>query len=311
MTQRLLKIGTRGSPLALKQANMVKSALEEAHADLTAEVVVIQSNADWKPEQGERHLCEENGGKGQFASEIEDKILSGEVDCGVHSLKDMASFLPAGLEIQHFLPRADVRDVLISVKYKSMKDLPAGCVVGTCSLRRASLMLSHNKDVEIVPFRGNVETRLEKIRNEQVDATFLAKAGLDRLGLDVPEAHVIEPEDMLPACGQGIVCMETGDGDEETQSLLDAISCEQTALSAIAEREVLRILDGSCHTPIGAYAVFDNNEMFLRALVSSNDGQTIFRDEYRSTVSNRDEALAVGQIVGQRLKEIVPEGFLD
>ena len=311
MTQRLFKIGTRGSPLALKQANMVKDALEKAHEGLTIEIVVVQSNADWRPEQGEKHLCEENGGKGQFASEIEDKVLSGDVDCGVHSLKDMASFLPTGLEIQHYLPRADVRDVLISVKYKSMKDLPAGCVVGTCSLRRASLMLSQNKDVDIVPFRGNVETRIEKIRNEQVDATFLAKAGLDRLGLNVPEAHVIEPEEMLPACGQGIVCIETREGDEETQNLLGAISCTQTSLCAVAEREVLKILDGSCHTPIGAYAILENNEMFLRALVASNDGQTVFRDEYRVIVSNKDEAIAVGQIVGQRLKEIVPEGFLD
>jgi len=311
MTQHHLKIGTRGSPLALKQAHMVKEALEKAHAGINVEIVIVHSQADWKPEQGEKHLCEDNGGKGQFASEIEDQILSGAVDCGVHSLKDMASFLPEGLTINHYLPRADVRDVLISVKYKSMKDLPAGCVVGTCSLRRASLMLSHNENVTIVPLRGNVETRLEKVRSGQVDATFLAKAGLDRLGLQVPEAYIIEPEEMLPACGQGIVAIETRRDDEKTQSLLNAISCMQTGLCAVAEREVLKILDGSCRTPIGAYAVINGEDMHLRALVASQDGQTIYRDEYRARVVCAQDAFAVGQIVGERLKESVPKGFLD
>lgn len=311
MTDKTLKIGTRGSPLALVQANMVKDALEQAHSDLKVEIVVIQSKADWKPEEGEKPLCEENGGKGLFASEIEEKIAAGTVDCGVHSLKDMASFLPEGLVIKHYLSRADVRDVLISVKYNSISNLPAGCVVGTCSLRRASLVLSHNSTVEIVPFRGNVQTRLDKVREGKVDATLLAKAGLDRLGLDVPEAHIIEPEDMLPACGQGIVCIETREDDTHTQRLLDAISCIPTSYCAIAEREILRMLDGSCHTPIGAYAVLEGNRLYLRGLVASNDGGKIYRDEYRAKVTNTDEALAVGQIVGQRLKDVVPEGFLE
>jgi hydroxymethylbilane synthase len=311
MNKNILKIGTRGSPLALVQANMVKDALRKAHKDLDVEIVVIQSNADWNPADGEKPLCEEDGGKGLFASEIEEQIAAGSVDCGVHSLKDMASFLPEGLVINHYLSRADVRDVLISVKYNSIRDLPAGCVVGTCSLRRASMVLSHNPSVEIVPFRGNVQTRLNKVRDGQVDATLLAKAGLDRLGLSVPESHVIEPEEMLPACGQGIVCIETRQGDTQTQSLLDAISCMPTSYCAVAEREVLRILDGSCHTPIGAYAVLEGDMLYLRALVASNDGQEIYRDEYRAKVTNKDEALAVGQIVGQRLKDVVPEGFLE
>lgn len=311
MTKNILKIGTRGSPLALVQANMVKVALEAAHTGLKAEIIVVQSSADWKPEDGEKPLSEEDGGKGLFASEIEEQIAAGSVDCGVHSLKDMASFLPKALVIKHYLPRADVRDVLISVKHNSIKGLPAGCVVGTCSLRRASLVLSHNDDVKIVPFRGNVHTRLSKVRNGQVDATLLAKAGLDRLALELPEAHIIEPEDMLPACGQGIVCIETRKGDTHTQSLLDAINCIPTSYCAIAEREVLRILDGSCHTPIGAYAVLEGDMLYLRGLVASNDGQKIYRDEYRARVINNDEALAVGQIVGQRLKDVVPTGFLE
>lgn len=310
MIDKTLKIGTRGSPLALVQANMVKDALMNAHDGLNIEIVVIHSNADWRPEEGEKPLSEENGGKGLFASEIEEQIASGTIDCGVHSLKDMASFLPEGLVINHYLSRADVRDVLISVKYNSISDLPAGCVVGTCSLRRASLVLSHSSNVEIVPFRGNVQTRLDKVLAGQVDATLLAKAGLDRLELDVPEASVIEPEEILPACGQGIVCLETREGDTKTQNLLDAINCEPTSYCAVAEREVLRILDGSCHTPIGAYAVLEGDDLYLRGLVASNDGQEIYRDEYCAKVTNISEALAVGQIVGKHLKDIVPEGFL-
>lgn len=311
MTNNILKIGTRGSRLALIQANMVKDALKKVHNDLDVEIVIIQSKADWKPEDGEKHLCEKEGGKGQFASEIEEQILSGNVDLGVHSLKDMASFLPDKLEISHYLPRADSRDVLISVKYNYIQELPAGCVVGTCSLRRSSLSLSLNSNIKIAPLRGNVETRLDKVRNGQVDATLLAKAGLDRLGLDISEASIIEPEEMLPACGQGIVCLETRVNDKKTKTFLDAINCEETSYCAIAEREVLKILDGSCHTPIGAFAVFENGEIYLRALVASSDGQQIYRDEYRAKVSNCDEAIAVGKIVGRRLKDILPENFLE
>ena len=223
----------------------------------------------------------------------------------------MASFLPEDLVLSHVLPRADARDVLISVKHSSITDLTAGCVVGTCSLRRASLSLSINPNIKIVPFRGNVETRLQKVRDGQVAATLLAKAGLDRLGLDVKEAHVIEPEDMLPACGQGIVCLEIRVGDDRVQGILDAIHCQKTGYCAIAEREVLKILDGSCHTPIGVYAIFDNDQMYLRALVASEDGQTVYRDEYRARVKNDEEAQAVGKIVGQQLKQMLPSGFLE
>lgn len=311
MTNRVFKIGTRRSPLAMVQANMLKGALEKAHPEIVFELVPLKSNADWKPEKGEHHLSETLGGKGQFATEIENALLKGDVDCGVHSLKDMASFLPNGLEINHYLPRADARDVLISGKYKSITDFTVGCVVGTCSLRRQAIALSHNSDISIVPFRGNVQTRLDKLNDGQVDATFLAKAGLDRLGVSVDIAHVLEPEEMLPACGQGIVCMETRQGDDEANQILKSISCEATAYCAIAEREVLKILDGSCHTPISAYALLEDGDLYLRALVASEDGRQVFHDEHRAPVTSREEAFLIGQKVGDRLKEKVPPELLE
>lgn len=306
-----IRIGTRRSPLAMVQAEMVQAALFAAHPQINFEIVPMISQADWKPAEGEKPLSENLGGKGQFASEIEDAIVTGRVDCGVHSLKDMSSFLPETLEINHYLPRADARDVLISVKHNTIKDLSAGCVVGTCSLRRSSLLLSHNPDIKIVPFRGNVQTRLDKLYEGQVDATLLAKAGLDRLGIHIDHARVIEPEDMLPACGQGIVCIETRKGDVRVQGIMAAINCEKTAYCAVAEREILKILDGSCHTPIGAYAIMDGGMLYLRALVASQDGQIIFRQEHRGAVHSSEEARAIGQIVGQRLKQDVPQDMLE
>ncbi|MEM9469737.1 MAG: hydroxymethylbilane synthase [Pseudomonadota bacterium] len=310
MTKRILKIGTRGSPLALVQANMVKQALEEAHKELEVQIVPIKSKADWQKGQEEKALDEAGGGKGQFASEIEAQILSGDIDCGVHSLKDMDSFLAKGLTIKHVLPRADARDVFISSQYKSIEELPAGATVGTCSQRRAALVLSINPNVEILPFRGNVDTRLEKIRAGQVDATLLAKAGLDRLGLAPQEATILETEKFMPACGQGIVCLEVCEDDLETHTLLAPIHCEETGYAMMAERRVLQMLNGSCHTPIGAYASIRKGEMTLKALVASNDGQNLYREEKTIEVRSNEQALECGEAVGQALREIVPPDLL-
>ena len=280
----IFRIGTRNSPLALCQADILKSALEAAHVGLIVEIVPIQSNADWKKGEGEKPLIEEAGGKGLFAKEIEQKILDGEIDCGVHSTKDMASFLPEGLEINHYLPRADVRDAFISLKYKSIEEMPAGAVVGTCSPRRQALALSKRPDIKIVPFRGNVGTRMEKIRNGQVDATFLAMAGLERLGVTDDMIHPLSADEFLPACGQGAVCMETRDDDDRAKQILDKVHCVDTGLCVAAEREVLKILDGSCHTPIGAYATLDNGLMTIRAQVLSLDGRKIYSDSMRTAL---------------------------
>ena len=312
MNGKTFKIGTRGSPLALKQAELLKNAISPAHPDLAIEIIPIKSAADWKKQDGEKALCTQNGGKGQFAKEIEALILDGTIDCGVHSLKDMASTLPDGLVVDHYLPRADAGDAFICNNYSNLMDLPAGSVVGTCSPRRQAFILSKRPDLKVVPFRGNVATRLEKIKSGQVDATYLAMAGLERLGIkEDPMIYPVSIKDMLPACGQGIICMEHRVDDHETCNILKLAHDTHTGYCAIAEREVLRILDGSCHTPIAAYAVLENNELHLQAIVASLDGQEVYEEELQAACTSEDEAQKIGSIIGENIKSKLPEGFLD
>lgn len=306
----LLRIGTRGSKLALVQTGMVEAALKAAHPDLEIDIKVIQTSGDWKPEQGETRLSEIEGGKGLFAREIERAILTGEVDCGVHSLKDMQSVLPEGLVIRHALQRADCRDVFLSNGPKRIEDLPQGAVVGTSSLRRQAMILSLRPDLKIVPLRGNVPTRIEKMRAGQVDAAVLALAGLERLGLGHEVASILETDQMLPAASQGIVGIEIRTNDNETSRLLDSIHNREAGLMAAAERAALATLDGSCHTPIGAHAVLHGDTIRLQVLVASPDGAQVFRDEQSGPVGSDDDAALLGHVVGMRLKARLPEGFL-
>lgn len=308
---RTFKIGTRGSPLALTQAEMLKAAILEASPELIIEIVPIKSAADWKMLDPEKALDTVNGGKGQFAKEIEDRILDGSVDCGVHSLKDMASFLPKGLVIEHYMTRADARDAFICDDHATLDKLPAGANVGTCSPRRAAFVLEQRPDLNIVPFRGNVRTRLDKVKAGQVDATYLAMAGITRLRIDDPIIHAVEVDDMLPACGQGIVCVETRAGDNRAHEVLNPVHDALTGFCAVAEREVLRLLDGSCHTPIGAYAAIENGMLHLRVIVSSNDGQEVYKQELREACTSVTEATDIGVRVGEAIRAVFPEGFLD
>lgn len=310
MVKRKLRIGTRGSRLALTQTNLVVEALRRAHPGLEIETIEILTSGDWSPAQGETRLMEAKGGKGQFAHEIEQRILSGEIDCGVHSLKDMPSFLPDGLVIDHFLPREDSRDAFCSVKYKGLDELPEGAVVGTSSLRRQAFLLAKYPYVKIVPLRGNVPTRLEKMAQGQVDATFLAVAGLNRLGLSDHATSVLSAEDFLPACGQGIIGVEIKAQDEWVREIFDAISCHMTAKVAVAERAALQVLDGSCHTPVGAYATVDGDKMVLRVAVAMTDGTEFFEDRIEGPVLTVEDARTLGQVIGHRLKPKLPEGIL-
>ena len=306
-----LRIGTRGSKLALVQAHMVADALKTAHPGLGVDIVVIQTSGDWKPEQGETRLCEAAGGKGLFAHEIERSLLAGDVDCGVHSMKDMASFLPAGLQIEHVMQRADPRDALLTnIGAKSLDDLPKGAVVGTSSLRRQAILLASRPDLKIVPLRGNVPTRIEKLREGQVDATLLAMAGLNRLGLVHEACCALDENAMLPAAGQGIVGIEMRVDDAKTSALLDAIHHRESGMVLAAERAALQILDGSCHTPIGAHAVLNGDQLHLRVVVASGDGVQVFADEQVGTTTNDHDAALIGQVVGTRLKSRIPPGIL-
>ncbi len=280
MTPKTLKIGTRGSPLALKQAQMVEQALNAAHPDLSITRVIIKTSGDWKPSDGEMRLSEIEGGKGLFVREIEKALMDGEIDCAVHSMKDMPSFLPVGLALSHVLPRADARDAFICRKHKSFLDLPRGSVVGTSSTRRQSTLLHHRPDLKVVTLRGNVATRIAKMDDGQVDATFLAMAGLNRLGLSGDFIYPIEKNHMTPSCGQGIVAIETRDADNATRSMLDSIHHHDTGLCGFAERRVLQILDGSCHTPIGVHAILlSPNQMAMDVFVGSVDGVRVFQKD--------------------------------
>lgn len=306
-----LKIGTRGSPLALKQTEMFIEALKIKNPDLGCETVVIKTSGDWKPEDGETPLPESTGGKGHFAKEIEGAIEAGVIDCGVHSVKDMPAHLAEGLQMEHYLPRADARDALLCDNCSSLADIQEGAVVGTCSPRRAAIIQHRRPDLKIVPLRGNVHTRIMKLCSGKVDVTLLAMAGLDRLGLGKGLEHgnvnPVPVEDMLPACGQGAVGIEIRQDRDDLKVLLDGINCRETDMCVSAEREVLKALNGSCHTPIAAYAVLEGDEIYLRALVASLDGQQMFFEEARAKHSER---LALGQKIGQTLKDVVPSDIL-
>lgn len=328
-----IRIGTRGSPLALVQAKAVQARLKDACPEVETELVIIRTSGDWKPSDGDVRLSTVDGGKGQFAKEIEQALLDGDIDIAVHSMKDMDSTLPEGLVIDHMLEREDPRDALLLRNRVALHSgynneklannsqliddgfacLSEGMVVGTASVRRAAFLLSRRPDLHIVPFRGNVQTRIDKLRGENskndgpnVGCTLLAMAGLNRLGLSAEADIVLEPEAMLPAAGQGAVGIEVRANDEDSIFIISHISHLNTVQCVKAEREVLRILDGSCHTPIGAYATLEDGEMRLRVCVVSLDGQRGFDDEIRGKVATVDEAIALGKTIGERLKAGVP-----
>lgn len=305
-----LRLGTRGSPLALIQANMVRDAILKIAPDMHVEIVKILTSGDWKPSDGETRLSEENGGKGLFAKEIERELLDGNIDIAVHSMKDMESFLPEGLIIPWMLPREDARDAIIcgdiSLNIQKILDLPKAFVVGTASVRRAAFLLNKRPDLQIQPFRGNVQTRLNKLKAGQVDMTLLAYAGLKRMGLESKATCVLEIDDMLPAAAQGAVGIEILESRKENLTFIGQISCVKTYACVSAEREILRILDGSCHTPIAAYATLDDGQMHVRAAVCALDGSRIYESETTGAAKSLKDAVRLGQIVGEDLKVQAP-----
>ncbi|MBB5753767.1 hydroxymethylbilane synthase [Prosthecomicrobium pneumaticum] len=270
-TAPFLRIGTRGSPLALAQAHTVRGRLAAAHGvvEETIEIVVIRTSGD----RIQDRPLSEVGGKGLFTKEIEEALLDRRIDLAVHSSKDMPTVLPDGLALSAFLPREDVRDAFLSVRYASFDALPEGAVLGTSSLRRKAMALRLRPDLEVVEFRGNVETRLKKLADGVADGTLLAMAGLNRLGLT---AHVREPLDtgrFLPAAGQGAVVIETRADDARSLGLVGAIDDAETTLCLLAERAFLGRLDGSCRTPIGGLALRDGERLTFRGTVLSPDGR--------------------------------------
>lgn len=315
MTISTFLLGTRGSKLALTQTTLVADTIRAAIPGQDVQAEIIKTSGDWKPEQGETRLAEAEGGKGLFVREIEQAIVSSRVHAGVHSLKDVPSFLPKGLVIEHVLKRADPRDVFISREGADLMALPAGAVVGTASLRRQAIIMKLRPDLKVAPVRGNVPTRLEKLRERQFDAIILANAGLSRLGADIVNltglgVFVMEPSVMLPACGQGIIGVEMREEDDETRSLLDRIHHQETGFCAAAERRVLQILDGSCHTPIGAFATLDQGQMQMGAFVASPDGVQAYQAERSAFVTTLFDVLALADDLGSDVRAHAPAGIL-
>jgi hydroxymethylbilane synthase len=266
-----LKLGTRGSPLALAQAHLVQAQLCAAHnVPLTmVEIVVLKTTGD---KILDRPLAEV-GGKGLFTKELEEALFDGRIDFAVHSMKDVETKLPDGLSLTAMLPREDVRDRLIG-PYAKLSELPEGARVGTSSLRRAAQLLHRRPDLTIVPFRGNVGTRLAKLEAGEADATILAAAGLNRLGY-AGLGHVVQVGEMLPAVAQGAIGLEARTDDVRTSDALAALDDLETSDPVAAERAFLAALDGSCRTPIAAYAKYDptGTLILLKGEILSPDGQ--------------------------------------
>jgi hydroxymethylbilane synthase len=299
-----LRIGSRGSPLALAQARAVRDRLAAAHG-LDPERIAIEAIRTTGDRIQDRPLSE-SGGKGLFTKEIEDALLSGAIDLAVHSAKDVPTILPPGLVLSAFLPREDARDVFISRKAKTLHDLAPGAVVGTASLRRQAMVKRHRPDLEVITFRGNVETRLRKLDEGQADATLLALAGLKRLGLTGVPATVLSVDEFLPAVGQGAIAVETRVDDEKTRALVAAIDHADTACALAAERAFLAVLDGSCRTPIAGHATLAGDRMHFRGMIVKPDGS----DAYETSRDGpRADAGMIGAEAGRELKHLAGDNF--
>jgi len=301
-----LRLGTRGSKLALTQAGLVRDALAQSVRALAApdaiEIVVIKTTGDAIQDRP----LSEAGGKGLFVKEIEEAMLGHRIDIAVHSMKDMPTAQPAGLAIAAFLAREDARDVLIAGDVKRIADLGQGAVVGTSALRRRAQLLHLRPDLKIVTLRGNVDTRLRKRDAGEVEATLLALAGLKRLGLEHVGAPVPEDE-MLPAVGQGAICIECRADDARTLGWLAAIDHGPTATCVKAEHAMLSVLDGSCRTPIAGHAVLTDGVIHLRGLIAKPDGSQLIAAERRGDMA---DAEALGRDAGHELLRRGGPGFL-
>ena len=306
MSSQTIKIGTRGSKLALAQAHETRARLMQAHGltESDFEIVVIKTTGDMIQDRP----LSEAGGKGLFTKEIEEALLDGRIDLAVHSSKDMPTVLPNGLELSTFLEREDVRDAFISNKYSTLSDMPEGAIVGTSSLRRQAMVKKVRPDLEVVMYRGNVQTRLEKLEKGVADATLLACAGLRRLGQADIITSAIEVKDFLPAVGQGAIGIETRVGDEKILSLLSAIHHADTERALACERAFLGALDGSCRTPIAGLAAIDGGVLKFSGLVLMPDGSEFFEISDEGAAS---DAEAIGNRAAETLRAKAGTAFFE
>ena len=302
----LLRVGTRASRLALWQADHVVSELRRHWPALTIERVPITTLGDRVTTVALSRI----GDKGIFTRELEDGLRSGAIDLAVHSLKDLPTELPADLEIGAILEREDPRDALVAAPETTMATLPAGAQVGTSSLRRRAQLAAARPDLRIVDIRGNVPTRLEKFRQGEVDAVVLALAGLKRLGLESHVSEVLDPEDLLPAAGQGALAVQIRRGDDRSGRLLAPLDHGPTRLATTTERALLGFLEGGCQVPIGALGQFDGSTLLLRAVVASPDGREVVKHRASGRVASLQHALDLGEALGRDLLDAGARGIL-
>jgi len=303
--EKPIRIGTRGSNLALKQVYELRERLCAAHgmSEDEFEVVVIKTSGDMIQDKALREF----GGKGLFTKEIEDALIAGDIDMAVHSMKDVATVEPEPLEIVCLMPREDVRDAFISLKVERLSDLPHGAVVGTSSLRRQAQVKALRPDVEVITYRGSVETRLRKLEEEVADATLLAVAGLRRLGHSDKITAPVSPEEMLPAIAQGAIGIQIRKDDDLRRELLATIHDHPTHKRVSAERAFLAELDGSCRTPIAGLAELDGDRLRFRGQILLPDGSQEFHTERKGPAS---DAAAMGRDAARELLERAGPEFM-
>lgn len=299
-----LKIGTRGSPLALAQAHETRSRLMAAFdlPEAAFEIVVIKTTGDRVLDRPLKEI----GGKGLFTKEIEEAMLAGAIDIAVHSMKDMPVAQPDGLLLDCYLPREDVRDAFVSPLVERLADLPQGATVGSSSLRRRAQLAHRRPDLNLVEFRGNVQTRMKKLEDGVAVATFLAMAGLNRLGMAQVARSAIAVEEMLPAVAQGAIGIERRAADNRAAAMLAAIHDTPTGQRLAAERAFLAALDGSCETPIAGLALLEGDQVWLRGEILRPDGSEVIAGEARSSIA---DAAAMGADLARNLLSQAPAGF--
>ncbi|HVH76500.1 MAG TPA: hydroxymethylbilane synthase [Stellaceae bacterium] len=299
-----LRIGTRGSAMALFQAGLVRERLLAAHPDLAGRVEIVPIRTSGDREQSRR--LAEIGGKGLFTKEIEEALLDRRIDLAVHSLKDVETWLPAGLEIACVLPRDDPREAFLSPRAASLAQLPQGAVVGTSSLRRQAQLLRRRPDLRIAPLRGNVDTRMKKLAAGEVDATILALCGLVRLGQEAAACEILSPAAMLPAIGQGALAIECRSADDALRSRLGPLHDAASGAAVAAERAMLAALDGSCRTPIGGLAEIAGGRLVIEGAIWKPDGSEELAGKRAGAI---DEAAALGADLGRELRRRAGPGF--
>lgn len=293
-----MRIGTRASKLALTQTDIVISRLKAHHPNLKCEVVPIQTTGDTLYDANLALI----GGKGLFLKELEEHLLAGKIDFAVHSLKDVPAFLPEGLDLSCFLERETPFDAFLSEKYQNLDDLPIGAKVGTSSSRRLVMLRAMRPDLEILPLRGNVPTRIEKMKSGVIDACILAVAGLKRLGLEHEIKQVFTEEQMIPAIGQGAICIEQLASNDILKAMLAPLNHAPTEMCIKAERKFMQYMNGSCTTPLSAHATIDNEIISLNTMYYSEAKNEIL---FASAKSNLGDDLDIGSQCGIAIKGLM------